>query len=136
MQLRTLALSKTNMLLRSELKCVEKRLPLTPLENGISQEEINIEFSPVAEAKIMKLTNENSVLQDQLQKAIFKIHRLNDERKILLDMNLDLSGRIRVFCRLRPALEIDAGMELIEFNVLENEKLEIRKIFNFCLIKF
>lgn len=128
--LRNIVLSKKNMLLRSEIYNM-KRTPMTPLENVISTKKPNVHVQSCSEMNtdFSKLSKENNVLQIRLDASLCEIRRLNDERKSLLDTNLDLSGRIRVFCRLRPTLMSDVEMEKIEYNVLAEEKLEISKTF-------
>lgn len=116
MTLRNIVLSKKNMLLRSELQCAKKCTPMTPLENLISEKKSNVESSSGMNMN-SKLVDENNGLQIRLNASLCEIHRLNDERKNLLNMNLDLRGRIRVFCRLRPTLMSEVGMETIEYHV-------------------
>lgn len=126
MKLRSLVLSKTNMLLRSELNCIKKRKPLKPLENVISPKKANNTANFLADDQLEK---ENSALQSKLRIALCEIHRLNDERKKLLDINYDLRGRIRVFCRLRPIFESDIVADKIDYSVLANENLELGKVW-------
>lgn len=124
-KLRSIVLSKTNMMLRSELNCVKKRMPLELLKNPIPKKKTNTALSTVAGDELEK---ENFVLQSKLGTALCEIHRLNGERKKLLDINLDLCGRIRVFCRLRPIFESDVGADKIDYNMMENGNLELGKI--------
>lgn len=71
------------------------------------------------------LEKENETLRYQLNEARIEFNRVNTDRKFLLNQNLELRGKILVFCRLRPALENEEQLEKVNYNVLPNQKLEI-----------
>lgn len=128
-------LSKTNVL-RS--KVALKRKPFSRLEN-ISPQKMKIDDMVLNDENLQmqlndaqtklnhfeSLENENKTLRSELNDARIELNRMNMERKFLLNANLELRGKIRVFCRLRPALENEEQMTKINFNVLPNQKLQI-----------
>lgn len=138
MKVRNIVLSKTNMLLRSELQCTKKRAALIPIENVITAKKCHVDvetqtLTSVSGDESATMANENEVLRNKLGTAVHVIQRLNQERKDLLITNLELLGKIRVFCRLRPNLTSECNMEKIDFNVVGDQQLKISENFFFSL---
>lgn len=146
--------------LRSELDCVQDQLSTERTRNKENEKTIRLLTSQIkakeAETKeltenIDKLTAENKVIRpklDQLQKVhsetVAELSDLQEKAKrseeLLFESNiarkqlhndlLDLKGNIRVFCRVRPPLDVENNRLMCGWQYIDETSLEISTVDN------
>lgn len=84
----------------------------------------------------MELSGKNETLEEQLREAKEIMYRFNLERKDLHNTIMDLRGNIRVFCRVRPPLDVETNRTICAWQYHDETSLEIGKLFESILPSF
>lgn len=88
------------------------------------KETIATEVIELREAKT-ELTEKNVSMEQQLREAKEIMYRFNLERKDLHNTIMDLRGNIRVFCRVRPPLDVETNRAICAWQYYDDTSLEI-----------
>lgn len=146
--------------MRSEIESLQNRLAVAEARNKESEktnrlltqqlESKDAEVKTLTE-NIDKVMAENRTIRpalEQLQKAhnviVDEVERLKEECKkseeLLFESNiarkqlhndlLDLKGNIRVFCRVRPSLDVEKGRAMCGWQYIDETSLEISTVDN------
>lgn len=88
-------------------------------------------ITEVTELRVTKteLSGKNESLEQQLREAKEIMYRFNLERKDLHNTIMDLRGNIRVFCRVRPPLDVEMNRTICAWQYHDETSLEIGELF-------
>lgn len=108
-----------------EVRCLKAECERLKTENS----EIKPELLDLRE-KYAQMLEKSTEMETDLRETQESLFRSNMDRKELHNVVMDLRGNIRVFCRVRPALEMEEQKMLCGWQYLDEASLEISSLDN------
>uniref|UniRef100_A0A1A9ZTE2 Kinesin motor domain-containing protein n=1 Tax=Glossina pallidipes TaxID=7398 RepID=A0A1A9ZTE2_GLOPL len=117
---------KIESLADSLTKTTEELQKLKQTYNKLKQEhgELSVELLELSDSSA-DLDDKNFKLMEDITAYKEQLFRSDVERKELHNSVMDLRGNIRVFCRVRPALDVEQDKSLCGWNYVDENTVEI-----------
>lgn len=121
--------------LKEKLQTKTEQYRVCDEENQSLKKENESISTEVKELRVTKtkLDATNMTLEEQLRAARETMYRFNVERKDLHNTIMDLRGNIRVFCRVRPPLDMETNRNTCAWQYYDDTSLEIGESHFFLL---
>lgn len=111
-----------------EVRCLRDECDRLKVENNEMRPEL-LELR----GRFAQVSAHNVQMEEDLRETQESLFRSNMDRKELHNVVMDLRGNIRVFCRVRPPLEMEEQKMLCGWQYLDEASLEISSLDNAVL---